>query len=614
MNEYEMWMADKQTSPLIGMRPYRGVDDARIDEVLTTVLPAVAIDEVLTTVLPAVDRAQLPTQKLPTQKEVRADFVPSQSLLWTFDGISGVDQATWMLPAIPKPMTVGNDGQTGSDAQGYLSLAFDMIKSSGIYALGAFASPLVSLVLTPFLTHHFSSTDYGGLSVLYTVVDLVTVITQLGLGTAFFRAYNGDYESTQDRSGVLATSIIILLLISIPIAIAMIIMAPLLSQLLFDSSAYTEPVRLTALVIILENLTLPGISWLRAEKRAIFYSALSIANLLLVLGTNIVLIGVLHMDINGALLAKGSGFVAIVVCTFPIMLLSIMRQRSWHLRTDIARNMLAFGVPTIFSDMAAWVLQLSDRYLLSHFGSLAQTASYTVAYTLGGVLSPLVLAPFGLAWIPVMYAVAKRKDATYIFKLVFRWFSLILLFATFALSLLSTIVLYTLFPPAYHSAAPIIPIIALSTMLMGTYYIFMIGVNIRRKTILDVLFTSIAASVNLVLNIFFIPRFGAIGAAISTLLAYIILNLVTYIVNQKIYPIRFEIGLFIIRLLVGVALYVASSLLAYKQKPLISWSITIGTLLLYGVFLMLLAGLSVKSLKKAFRYVQEARRRKKMYA
>jgi O-antigen/teichoic acid export membrane protein len=228
----------------------------------------------------------------------------------------------------------------------------------------------------------------------------------------------------------------------------------------------------------------------------------------------------------------------------------------------------------------------------------------------------MILAPFGLAWIPVMYAIAKREDAAHIFQLVFRWFSIVLLFATFALSLLSTVILNLFFPPAYHSAGFIIPIISLSTMFIGIYYFFMIGVYICRKTIFEFIFMLIAASVNLLLNIVLIPRFGAMGAAVSTLLAYIILVLVSYIVNQKIYPIRFEIGLFIIRLFVGVALYVGSSLLAHTQKPLISWSISIGTLILYSVFLMLLEGLSAKRLKKTFWYVHEAlsKVRNKTYA
>lgn len=600
-------MTGKPRSPLGGMKRYRVTLIASAD--------AREIDEVATLKLPIVDIA-----RQPTQIDEPAFFIPPRLSLPFIDGISRADQPTLLQPAISMPGRTGSQETISASqlagGENYLSLAFGMIKSSGIYAVGALASPLVSLILTPFLTHHLSSINYGGLAVLYTVIDLVTAITQLGLSPAFFRAYNGDYESPRDRLGVLSSSIILMSLVSIPIAIAMMMTAPWLSIFLFKSVSYSGSVRLAALVIILENLTVPGISWLRAEKRAIFYSALSIANVLLVLGTNIVLVGVLHVGVNGALLAKGAGYVVIIVCTLPIMLLLLGRRQCLRLRSDIIRNMLFFGVPTIFGDMAAWILQLSDRYLLSHFASLAQTASYTVSYTLGGVLSPVILAPFGLAWTPIMYAIAKREDAGRIFQLVFRWFSTVLLFAAFALSLLSTAMLEVLFPPAYHPAGLIIPFIALSTMFIGVWYIFMIGAYLRRKTIFEFLFMSVAASVNVLLNIFLIPHFGALGAAISTLLAYIMLVLVSYIVNQKIYPINFEIGSFLIKLILGVALYVGSSLLAHTQKPMIGWGISICTLILYGILLMLLGGLSAKRIRKTLWYIREvlSKERNKSYA
>jgi len=62
----------------------------------------------------------------------------------------------------------------------------------------ALASPLVSLVLTPFLAHNLSNTNYGVPCRFVHGVDLVTVLTQLGLAGAFFRAYNSDYDSARD--------------------------------------------------------------------------------------------------------------------------------------------------------------------------------------------------------------------------------------------------------------------------------------------------------------------------------------------------------------------------------------------------------------------------------
>lgn len=571
-------------------------------------IPTEEFDEIATMELLAVDIGQLPTQiglraifAPPRPTAPLNTVVPTAPLPDTPlpSEVALEDYPTLVLPALPvtEDHVVSEPEQAAPESRSYLSLALNMVKSSGIYALGAFVSPLVSLILTPFLTQHLSSTTYGGLAVLYTFMGLTAIVTQLGLAPAFFRAYNSDFESPRDRLGVLTASLFLLLLATLPMTAAMITGAPLIAEFLFGDKSFTEPVRLAAWITLLNNISMPGTAWLRAEKRAALFSALSIGNLLLGLVANIVLVGVLQMGINGALLANGAGYAFNIVCTLPVMLFLIIRGRGLRLRGDIMQSMLAFGIPTIFSNLASWVLQISDRYLLGHFVSLTQAANYSVAYTLGGVLSPVVLAPFNLAWTPMMYTFAKRKDAAHIFQLVFRWFSVVLLFSTFALSLLSILVFELFFPPSYLAAVPVIPVIAMSTLFIGVWYMFMTGVYIRRKTILELLYMVIAATTNLLLNLFLIPHYGAMGAAVSTLLAYLILITVTLIINEKIYPINFEVGTFALRISFGVALYVGSSFLALTQPPLFGWAISVGALLVYGIFLVLHAGLTVKKIK-----------------
>jgi O-antigen/teichoic acid export membrane protein len=146
-------------------------------------------------------------------------------------------------------------------------------------------------------------------------------------------------------------------------------------------------------------------------------------------------------------------------------------------------------------------------------------------------------------------------------------------------------------------------------MFIGVSYIFMIGANIRRKTVYEFFYVLLAAFVNLLLNLFLIPHFGAMGAAVSTLIAYALLVVVAYVMNQRIYPIGFEVGSFTWKIVIGAALYIGSSLLAHGRKPLISWSISIVALIIYGVVLMVLAGVSIKRLIQAFEYAQAAFRK-----
>jgi O-antigen/teichoic acid export membrane protein len=505
--------------------------------------------------------------------------------------------STWILPAIPPSYAVGGAGmvlrETTDRAEGQLAVLHKLVKSSGIYALSSVAIPLVSLVLAPFLTHNMSPADYGILTILNTAIGLIGGITQLGLASAFFRAYSYDYSKQRDKRDVVAVSTTLLCLVSVPVAVVIAVTSPFVAGLLLGGASLGGLVNLAGWVVLLQNLTVPGLAWLRAETRPLLYSLLSISNLLITLVANIILVGMLRWGIAGSIIANGSGYGFIVVCTMPFIIL----RAGIKLRADIARNLLAFGLPLVINFVSYWILQLSDRYLLSLMASLTETARYSVVYMLGSAMSVVVMGPFTLAWPSAMFTIAKHKDATKIFQIVFRWFSMFLLATAFAMSLAATFILDWLFPLTYRSAAPIIPIIATSIAFYGVYYVFMVGANVRRKTWLAAVFTTVAALCNFALNLVLIPLYGAMGAAVSTLIAYIALSLAAYIVNQRIYFIPFEIGRFTLAFIIGIFCYVGGDELAQSQAPYAAWGIHLGALCLCIACFALLGRLPTKRLK-----------------
>jgi O-antigen/teichoic acid export membrane protein len=542
-----------------------------------------------TDVIPSFTWQNKSIDQWPTQVNLNAVYQPSPNLIM-LDGLPTDQQPTWVIPVVRVPRKTSKLKSWGSDSEGYISQIRKLVRETGIYALSSLAAPLVALLLAPFLTHYLSHKDYGALSVLITIITLASGITQLGLNSAFFRAYTYDYESQRDQLDVLSTTILLLLFVSIPTAIVIIVAAPWLSILLLNDSSYSDSVKLSALIILMQNLTVPGLAWLRAESRAMLFSLLSIVNLLIIASATIVLIGVLHLGIAGSLIATGGGYAIVTLCTLPLILL----RAGFHLRYDISRGLLIFGLPHVVNLLSGWVLQLSDRYLLTHFGSLSQVASYSVAYSLGGALSAIIIAPFSLAWWTLMFTVAKRDDAMRTFQFIFRWFSIVLLFATFGLSIFGIAVLDLFFPPAYHSTASIIPVIATSIMFNGVYVVVSLGISIQRKIWYCAILITFSGLINFGLNLVLIPLFGAMGAAISTLIAYFALAVITYFVNQRIYPIPFEIGLFSVALLIGATLYLGCDFLAQLQTIYLAWGIRMGVLILYGGSLLLLGRLPAR--------------------
>jgi len=561
-------MTDKPTTSLEGTRSYHdtlatSADTTRIDEV-----------EVLTPELPVVDMAQLPTQI-----EVRAIPVSFPSSFRVEDGSSSADQPTSVKP---RPRRAGNQvslpATQTTGGESYLGLIRNLVKSSGVYAISSLASPLVSLLLLPFLTHALSHADYGALAVLDTVIALVSSITSLGLDAVFARLYSHECKTRREQLDALSTLALLLFLIMIPVMIIGVMTAPWLSVLVLGNASYIAAIDLTVLLVLLQNLTIPGLMWMRLESRATAYSIVSTANFLLVAGATIVLVGALHMGVVGALIAMGLGNIIIAVSTLPL----IFSRAGFHLRSTMVVSMLVLGVPFAGNFITMWVLQLSDRYLLGHFASLSATANYAVAYSLGTAVSFVVTKPFALAWWVLIYPIARRDDAPHVFKLIFRWYSFILLFATLGLSLFAVNVLDLLFPVSYHGQSLIISVVALSTVFSSIFVVFNLGMTLQRKTWLAFIALLFSALLNIGVNIVLIPLYGAMGAAIATLVAYIALAVVSYLFNQRIYRVPFEVGLFLVALGIGIALYFADSRLAQGQSDVIVWSIHIGLLLLYG--------------------------------
>jgi O-antigen/teichoic acid export membrane protein len=492
-------------------------------------------------------------------------------------------QLTWLIPAIADLEQI-KKMSSFVQKDGYPFLIKQLMKNSGIYAIASCLSPLISLVLAPFLTYHLSRGDYGVLIVLGTTIALLTGLTQCGQGNAFFWAYHNVASSIQERRMILSTMILLLLAISLGVTIVIECAIDWISYVFLYGNAYDNVIRIAALVVFTQNMTIPTFSWLRVECRAGLFGVLSLCNLCINLGLTLFFVGILQWGISGALLAICCGYAAVIICSIP----SMYRHLSWHFHWLVAKRLLAFGLSTVPGLLSVWILQLSDRYLLIYFGSLSETASYSVAYTLGNVMGPIIITPFSLAWYSAMYRIAQKRNAKDIFRLIFRWYGFLVLLIAFCVALFAKGVLEWFFPNGYSSAASIIPFIALSNVFYGIFEVFTVGVSLQGKHRLNLVGLPIAAILNVVCNIVLIPKYGVTGAACATLAAYIVLALIAYFVNQRIYPIHFEVGLFCLALCLGIIGYVGIVMWVRNQSSSMRWVGSDGIVCLYAGILIVL--------------------------
>jgi O-antigen/teichoic acid export membrane protein len=98
----------------------------------------------------------------------------------------------------------------------------------------------------------------------------------------------------------------------------------------------------------------------------------------------------------------------------------------------------------------------------------------------------------------------------------------------------------TVYGVAYWSSTNIVPWIALGYVFHGLYLLQLPGVFQQEKSIWVASTRAIGALSNVGLNIYLIPYYGAIGAAIATCISFMVMAVILFSVNRTLYPIAYE--------------------------------------------------------------------------
>jgi O-antigen/teichoic acid export membrane protein len=205
---------------------------------------------------------------------------------------------------------------------------------------------------------------------------------------------------------------------------------------------------------------------------------------------------------------------------------------------------LKFGIPTIPSNLSNWVVNASDRYVIGYYLGPSSVAYYSPGYSLGTIINDFS-APLNFilpATLSRYYDNNNIADVKNTLNYSLKYYLILAIPSFFGLSLLSKQLLTILTTPEIASNGYLItPLVALSSLLIGVYTIFQKIIVLEKKTKITANISFIAAIVNFLLNILIIPFVGIVGAAFTTLLAYIIYLILTLLYSCKFLTIDLNI-------------------------------------------------------------------------
>ena len=433
-----------------------------------------------------------------------------------------------------------------------------LASDSVVYGLGGMANQAVAVLLVPIYARQLGRDGVGIAGVLNSTISLSLMFVGLALPQAFFRWYLREAVTDRDRARVLGTTLGVRLAASLA-GFALVLLASIPITAALYGGEHLLVFALAAPIVMFDSFNAIPLSFLRAERKPRDYVAISISRA--VLGTVLILsfvvaarMGVVGVALGGAIAAAFSA----VIGTWALARAGAIRvQLDWQL----ARAMTRFALPLVPAAMAGWVLNLSDRPLLQAItGDRGLVGIYTMGYTAGLVINALAIQPFTLAWGAAYWEVSRGDDAARVFARALTWFLAIAAGVALLLSGLGTDALRILVGPAFEESRFIVPFSAFAYVLYGAYTVGASGLSVVGRSGLVASTMGIAAVTTLVLNLLLIPIIGMYGAALSTLVGYLLLAIVASAVSQRHYPVPWELGRGATILLIAAVLSAAALL------------------------------------------------------
>ncbi|MGD8567768.1 MAG: oligosaccharide flippase family protein [Gammaproteobacteria bacterium] len=462
----------------------------------------------------------------------------------------------------------------------------NVLKHFITYFTGDVVSRLIAFLLIPVLTFLLTPNDFGILSVFTSLTLLLLTLLSLNTYTSIGRYYfEENIDLSSFLSSVIAFSLVIMLLfftviVSFKKEISAFIKIP--SELVY----YVLP------IVLLLSLRSIFSQYCRAKEES---KTVSRMNVYYTMSYAIFAVLLLLYSQDGgyksviwANISVQTGVAIYIVYRFRGYL-SIFKIRKIHVSYA-----LAYGIPLIPYTLSTELLTSFDVLMINSYLGADEAGVYGFAYKIGSLLLVFIIA-INSAWTPKYMRYMNAKNYIKHDDFSIKVMNATLLAAAVLISY-GDIIASAISPVAYDKGVNLIPLIVLGYVFYMVFVIYNKHTTYIKKLIYQSMVAIMGGVVNVVANIIFIPKFGIVAAAYTTLGSFILMAFLSWVVN--LYIIRID-SVSVRNMLTTLAPIVV--LVVVKQQLInyrfsIMNSILINTIMLLAIIVVVTKG-RVNSLK-----------------
>jgi O-antigen/teichoic acid export membrane protein len=388
---------------------------------------------------------------------------------------------------------------------------------------------IVPFLLLPIITRMLpDASDFGIYSMYATIVGFGTPFAVLGLYDAMFREYF-EKDDLQYKYNVTTTTQRIIMLSSLIITSVLVLFNRNFSYLFFGNNDYGNIIIFAGIGVLLGSNMSPIQAPTRMQnQRRVFV----ISGLVSSLVTYLLALVLIYYGFSYFGLIYSS-----IIATSILLIFFWSRNRAFFTKgsfdISIAKELFKIGLPLLPTFLIYWVYNSMDKIMITNMLGTFDLGIYSIGAKMAQA-SQLIYAGFAGGWQYFAFSTMKDDDQVELNSKVFEYLGAITVLSFIGVYPFIPILFKFLFTGDYVSGHIVAPYLYLSPLILMLFQIVANQFLVIKKSYFATLSLSLGAAINVILNFVLIRKMGIEGAAIATLIGYLVTIIIVMVVSYRI--------------------------------------------------------------------------------
>lgn len=421
-----------------------------------------------------------------------------------------------------------------------------LFNNIGLLTLSNFATKFLSFFLVPLYTNVLTTTEYGTYDLFNATIGVLLPVLTLNIQESVLRFA---LDKKTNREAIVTISAKYLLISNFLVIIGLIFnRITNLNAMIAEYGIYFF------LMFFVQSLVGVITCYIRGVDRVADLSVSSVITSIVTISCNIIFLVAFKWGLPGYFLANIIG--PLVQCIYLMVRSSFLNEIRFEQFTTEEEAMTNYSKPLIANSIAWWVNNVSDRYVIVFFCSLAENGVYSVAGKIPSILN-IFQTVFNQAWTLSAVKDFDSEDKNGFFTNTYKAYNCMMVIICSSIIVADKVLAKFLYAKDFYVAWKYVPWLTVA-ILFGALSGYLGGFfSAVKDSKLFATSTIMGAIINLFLNFVFTPVYGAMGAAIATAISYIVVWAFRYVQSRKY--IRLKINL--TRDIIAYILLIVQSLL-----------------------------------------------------